>query len=124
MRTTSKHPPRFANGTRVYIRSDHFVEEFDAVMMHGEKCVIRILDDRMTVVGLEQPGMADDTLKAFCEQVRQPIGMLLVTGPNPLTSSGRDAPPLSPNPLYPVQRDPRTSLATRRGDTPKVAGCD
>jgi type IV pilus assembly protein PilB len=55
-------------------------------MTHGEKCVIRILDDRMTVVGLERLGMADDTLNAFCEQVRQPIGMLLVTGP---TGSGK-----------------------------------
>ncbi len=55
-------------------------------MTHGEKCVIRILDDRMTVVGLERLGMADDTLKAFREQVRLPIGMLLATGP---TGSGK-----------------------------------
>jgi type IV pilus assembly protein PilB len=50
-------------------------------MTHGEKCVIRILDDRMTVVGLERLGMADDTLEAFREQIRRPTGMLLVTGP-------------------------------------------
>jgi len=55
-------------------------------MSHGEKCVIRILDDRMTVVGLERLGMAEDTLEAFQEQVRQPLGMILVTGP---TGSGK-----------------------------------
>ena len=32
MGTASKRPPRLANGTRVHVRSDHFVEEFDAVV--------------------------------------------------------------------------------------------
>jgi hypothetical protein len=36
MRTASKRPPRLANGTRVHVRSDHFAEEFDAVVAKGE----------------------------------------------------------------------------------------
>ena len=36
MKTTSKRPPRLANGARVHIRSDHFAEEFDAVVTKGE----------------------------------------------------------------------------------------
>jgi hypothetical protein len=36
MRTTSNRPPRLANGTRVHVRSDHFAEQFDAVVTKGE----------------------------------------------------------------------------------------
>jgi len=53
---------------------------------HGEKCVVRILDDHMTLVGLDKLGMSDDTLKAFSEQMLRPYGIFLVTGP---TGSGK-----------------------------------
>ena len=55
-------------------------------MSYGEKCVMRILDARMTAVGMDGLGMAPDTAKAFREQVAQPLGMVLVTGP---TGSGK-----------------------------------
>ena len=53
---------------------------------HGEKCVIRILDNRSIMVGLERLGMLEDTLKCFKEAISQPHGIVLVTGP---TGSGK-----------------------------------
>ena len=53
---------------------------------HGEKCVIRVLDSRAISVGLEQLGMAKSMLEAFRNQILQPHGIVLVTGP---TGSGK-----------------------------------
>ena len=53
---------------------------------HGEKCVIRILDNRSILVGLENLGFAPDTLGAFLRQINSPHGVVLVTGP---TGSGK-----------------------------------
>jgi type IV pilus assembly protein PilB len=53
---------------------------------HGEKCVIRILDNRSIMVGLERLGMQEDTLRCFKEAIGQPHGIVLVTGP---TGSGK-----------------------------------
>jgi type IV pilus assembly protein PilB len=53
---------------------------------HGEKCVIRILDNRSILIGLERLGMLPDTLKSFVDNINQPHGILLVTGP---TGSGK-----------------------------------
>ena len=53
---------------------------------HGEKCVIRILDGRSIMVGLENLGMWSETLDAFRHQISQPHGVVLVTGP---TGSGK-----------------------------------
>ncbi len=53
---------------------------------HGEKCVIRILDNRSILIGLERLGMLPDTLKTFVDAIHQPHGILLVTGP---TGSGK-----------------------------------
>ena len=36
MRTVNRRPPRLANSTRVHVHSNHFVEEFDAVVTKGE----------------------------------------------------------------------------------------
>jgi hypothetical protein len=36
MNHPSKRPPRLANVTRVHVRSDHFAQEFDAVVTKGE----------------------------------------------------------------------------------------
>ena len=53
---------------------------------HGEKSVIRILDSRSITRGLENLGMEPDVCKVFQEQIAQPHGILLVTGP---TGSGK-----------------------------------
>ncbi len=53
---------------------------------HGEKCVIRILDNRSILVGLENLGMSLTTLETFRRQIVQPHGIILVTGP---TGSGK-----------------------------------
>jgi len=53
---------------------------------HGEKVVIRILDSRSIMIGLENSGMEADVLKEFEGQIALPHGILLVTGP---TGSGK-----------------------------------
>ncbi len=52
----------------------------------GEKTVIRVLDSKSIVRGLEHVGMEPDVCQAFAEQVALPHGILLVTGP---TGSGK-----------------------------------
>ena len=53
---------------------------------HGEKVVIRLLDSKSIMISLEQSGMETRLLDAFQEQIAQPHGILLVTGP---TGSGK-----------------------------------
>ncbi|MDY6914166.1 MAG: ATPase, T2SS/T4P/T4SS family [Planctomycetota bacterium] len=53
---------------------------------HGEKCVIRILDNRAITIGLKNLGMGPQTLEEFHKQIFQPHGIVLVTGP---TGSGK-----------------------------------
>ncbi len=53
---------------------------------HGEKVVIRVLDSKSLVRGLEQLGMEPDVMSAFSQQIALPHGILLVTGP---TGSGK-----------------------------------
>ena len=52
----------------------------------GEKVVIRILDSRSIMRGLDQLGMEPLVCQAFREQIALPHGILLVTGP---TGSGK-----------------------------------
>jgi len=52
----------------------------------GEKCVIRILDNRSILIGLERLGFEEDHLQFFKEQIARPNGIILVTGP---TGSGK-----------------------------------
>jgi len=52
----------------------------------GEKVVIRILDSKSIMRGLDESGMEPGILKAFKEQIALPHGILLVTGP---TGSGK-----------------------------------
>ncbi len=54
--------------------------------VHGEKCVIRLLDNRSISVGLENLGFSADILERFRHQILQPHGVVLVTGP---TGSGK-----------------------------------
>ncbi|KPK43919.1 MAG: hypothetical protein AMJ65_04525 [Phycisphaerae bacterium SG8_4] len=53
---------------------------------HGEKVVIRVLDSKTILIGLDQLGMEPDAMTAFNEQIALPHGILLVTGP---TGSGK-----------------------------------
>jgi type IV pilus assembly protein PilB len=53
---------------------------------HGEKVVIRVLDSKSIMRGLEQLGMTPEAMATFGEQVKLPHGILLVTGP---TGSGK-----------------------------------
>lgn len=53
---------------------------------HGEKVVIRVLDSKSILRGLEQLGMEPEIMDAFRQQIALPHGILLVTGP---TGSGK-----------------------------------
>ncbi len=53
---------------------------------HGEKVVVRVLDSKSILKGLDQLGMEPDVMAAFRDQVKMPHGILLVTGP---TGSGK-----------------------------------
>jgi type IV pilus assembly protein PilB len=52
----------------------------------GEKCVLRILDNRSINVALEDMGFSEDALTIWHRQIDQPHGIILVTGP---TGSGK-----------------------------------
>jgi type IV pilus assembly protein PilB len=52
----------------------------------GEKVVIRLLDSKSIMLGLDKSGMEPRILDAFLEQINLPHGILLVTGP---TGSGK-----------------------------------
>jgi type IV pilus assembly protein PilB len=53
---------------------------------YGEKTVIRILDNRSIMLGLEQLGFSEDMLTILKKQIDRPNGIILVTGP---TGSGK-----------------------------------
>jgi len=53
---------------------------------YGEKTVIRILDNRSIMLGLEQLGFSEDMLTILRKQIERPNGIILVTGP---TGSGK-----------------------------------
>ena len=53
---------------------------------HGERVVLRLLEKDLSRLTLENLGMADSTLKRFDTLIRQPHGIVLVTGP---TGSGK-----------------------------------
>jgi type IV pilus assembly protein PilB len=53
---------------------------------YGEKTVIRILDNRSIMLGLEQLGFSEDMLTILHKQIDRPNGVFLVTGP---TGSGK-----------------------------------
>ncbi|MBI4657416.1 MAG: Flp pilus assembly complex ATPase component TadA [Verrucomicrobia bacterium] len=54
--------------------------------VHGEKCVLRILDKSNLSASIQKLGMDPDTFKRFKAAVDAPHGLLLVTGP---TGSGK-----------------------------------
>ncbi|CAM4050694.1 type II secretion system ATPase GspE [Kerstersia similis] len=53
---------------------------------HGERAVLRLLDKEAGRLQLEKLGMAPDVLRQLDRQIRQPHGIVLVTGP---TGSGK-----------------------------------
>jgi general secretion pathway protein E len=53
---------------------------------HGERAVLRLLDKSDKKLSLESVGMTGDTLTRFVDLLRQPHGIILVTGP---TGSGK-----------------------------------
>jgi len=53
---------------------------------HGEKVVVRVLDSRSILRGLDQLGMEDEVSSTFLQQAGMPHGIFLVTGP---TGSGK-----------------------------------
>jgi general secretion pathway protein E len=55
-------------------------------IVHGERIVMRILDQGNVVLGLDRIGMPDTVLKAFRRLIHAPEGIVLVTGP---TGSGK-----------------------------------
>ncbi len=54
--------------------------------LYGESLVMRILDRGNLVLDFKKIGFPDDTLSEYMELIRQPYGMILVTGP---TGSGK-----------------------------------
>ena len=53
---------------------------------HGEKVVIRVIDNRAILVSLDKIGFSYETLKTFRKEIARPHGLVLVTGP---TGSGK-----------------------------------
>jgi MSHA biogenesis protein MshE len=53
---------------------------------HGESVVMRLLNQRVGLIGLERLGMPEDMLGRFRGYLQRPSGMILVTGP---TGSGK-----------------------------------
>ncbi|MCX8038169.1 MAG: ATPase, T2SS/T4P/T4SS family, partial [Candidatus Sumerlaeia bacterium] len=47
--------------------------------VHGEACVMRILDKNMMMVGIRQLGMPHETLEKFMKIIKKPNGIVLVT---------------------------------------------
>lgn len=54
--------------------------------LHGESLVLRLLDKEQGRIGLNDLGMAPDTLNAFQRVIQRPNGVVLATGP---TGSGK-----------------------------------
>ena len=52
----------------------------------GEKVVLRILDKEKSLIPLEQLGFSEESLEIFKTLIKQPYGMILITGP---TGSGK-----------------------------------
>jgi MSHA biogenesis protein MshE len=68
--------------------SEHVVDIRLSTMpiKYGESIVMRLLDQSGSDIGLENIGMPEDTLKRFRSLLKEPHGVILVTGP---TGSGK-----------------------------------
>ena len=54
--------------------------------VYGEKMMMRVLDKRSVLIGLEELGFAPESLAIYRQMIRRPYGLILVTGP---TGSGK-----------------------------------
>ena len=54
--------------------------------IHGEKVVMRLLDRRNLIIGVDKLGFADQVLTDFRHLIRKPEGLILICGP---TGSGK-----------------------------------
>ncbi len=54
--------------------------------MHGESCVMRVLDRSNVELSLDRVGLRDDDLSTFRRLINKPNGIVVVTGP---TGSGK-----------------------------------
>ncbi len=54
--------------------------------VHGENVVMRLLDRSSILLGLKDVGFTDNNLEIFSKMIKQPNGIILVTGP---TGSGK-----------------------------------
>ena len=54
--------------------------------IHGENVVMRLLDATSILIGLEELGLSEENFSQFSKLIKQPNGIILVTGP---TGSGK-----------------------------------
>ena len=72
--------PRVVHGRKIDLRLSTLPTPY------GEKVVMRILDNRSIQVNLDDLGFSEDALTIWKNQIDQPHGIVLVTGP---TGSGK-----------------------------------
>jgi type IV pilus assembly protein PilB len=56
--------------------------------VHGEKCVMRLLDTANAVMSIQKLGMSESNLNLFKKMIHSPNGIVLITGP---TGSGKSS---------------------------------
>ena len=77
---------RWIDGTLIRFRVSVLPIASPQQNLHAESIVIRVLDDRKVLTDLRQIGLLEDAYSRFQEAIRQPHGMVILTGP---TGSGK-----------------------------------
>ena len=77
---------RLPQDGRIVFRDKVDLRVSTAPQLYGEKAVLRILDQRKSIVPLETLGFSDRQLKRYRERIRTPYGLILHVGP---TGSGK-----------------------------------
>jgi len=77
---------RWIEGTLIRFRVSVLPIASPQQNLHAESIVIRVLDDRKVLTDLRQIGLLEDAYTRFQEAIRQPHGMVILTGP---TGSGK-----------------------------------
>ncbi len=81
-----KRKPQDGHFRRVIMGEDINVRVSTIPTNHGEKGVLRLLDQRMVSTTLDRLGMREETLEQYHNAVISPHGLILATGP---TGSGK-----------------------------------
>lgn len=81
-----KRIPQDGHFRRMILGEDVNVRVSTVPTNHGEKGVLRLLDQRMVSTTLDRLGMREDTLEQYRNAVISPHGLILATGP---TGSGK-----------------------------------